>query len=119
MAGELSFLELGVADVDAARAFYGELFGWRFEETPAGGVTIDMGAVTGGIHGGDPEASPICFFRVDEIEAASERVRRLGGSAEPIPGDDEDPEKVARFGRFRLCRDDQGSPFGLHEPPAG
>jgi uncharacterized protein len=27
-------------------------------------------------------------------------------------------ESVARFGRFKLCRDDQGSPFGLHQPPA-
>lgn len=26
-------------------------------------------------------------------------------------------ESVVRFGRFRLCRDDQGSPFGLHQPP--
>jgi uncharacterized protein len=28
-----------------------------------------------------------------------------------------DPDKVARFGRFVLCRDDQGSSFGLHKPP--
>jgi hypothetical protein len=25
-----------------------------------------------------------------------------------------DEESVAQFGRFKLCRDDQGSPFGLH-----
>jgi hypothetical protein len=30
----------------------------------------------------------------------------------------DDPDTVAQFGRFRLCRDDQGSPFGLHQPPA-
>jgi uncharacterized protein len=28
----------------------------------------------------------------------------------------EDEESDARFGRFKLCRDDQGSPFGLHQP---
>ena len=28
-------------------------------------------------------------------------------------------ESVARWGRFKLCRDDQGSPFGLHQPPSG
>jgi hypothetical protein len=27
------------------------------------------------------------------------------------------PEQQARFGRFKLCRDDQGSGFGLHQPP--
>jgi hypothetical protein len=31
---------------------------------------------------------------------------------------DGDAEAVARFGRFKLCRDDQGSRFGLHQPPA-
>lgn len=30
-------------------------------------------------------------------------------------GDSE--ESAARFGRFKLCRDDQGSAFGLHELP--
>ena len=34
---------------------------------------------------------------------------------EDVEGDE---ESVARFGRFRLCRDDQDSPFGLHQPPA-
>jgi uncharacterized protein len=29
----------------------------------------------------------------------------------------EDPDTVSRFGRFVLCSDDQGSSFGLHEPP--
>ena len=25
---------------------------------------------------------------------------------------------MKRFGRFKFCKDDQGSPFGLHQPPA-
>ena len=28
-----------------------------------------------------------------------------------------DAEQQARTGRFKLCRDDQGSPFGLHQRP--
>jgi predicted enzyme related to lactoylglutathione lyase len=57
-------------------------------------------------------------LRVDGIEAALHRVRELGGQVEEmdIEGDD---EKIARFGRFKLCRDDQGSSFGLHQPPSG
>ena len=45
----------------------------------------------------------------------TDRVRELGGQVEEmeIEGDD---EKIARFGRFKLCRDDQGSSFGLHQP---
>jgi hypothetical protein len=25
--------------------------------------------------------------------------------------------RFARFGQFALCKDDQGSSFGLHQPP--
>jgi len=29
-----------------------------------------------------------------------------------------DEESRRKFGRFKICRDDQGSSFGLHQPPA-
>jgi uncharacterized protein len=115
MAGDVSFFELGAEDAERARAFYGALFGWRFE--PAGrGFSIAGTNVPGGVHGGDPGASPYVFFAVEDVEAAGTRVRELGGTVDELGGGDE--ESAARFGRFKLCRDDQGSPFGLHEPPA-
>jgi len=117
MAGELSFFELGVDDAERGRAFYGALFGWELEPTPGGGgFAIGGSSVPGRMHGGDPGASPYLFFRVDDMEAAAVRVRELGGTVEEIDLDD-DAETIARFGRFKLCRDDQGSPFGLHQPP--
>src|SRR5918992_4607302 len=115
MAGELSFIELGVEDPERGRAFYEGLFGWAFE--PSGqGFGVTMPNVAGGMHGGDRGASPYVFFRVDDIEAAQDRVRALGGTVEEIDVEG-DEESVAKFGRFRLCRDDQGSPFGLHQAP--
>ncbi len=117
MAGELSFFEIGVGDADKARAFYGALFGWRFGDSPSGqGAVVETGNVPGGIHGGDPAASPYVFFSVDDIEAAAAQVRDLGGSVDDL-GDEDDEASAARFGRFKLCRDDQGSAFGLHELP--
>jgi uncharacterized protein len=119
MAGEVSFFELGVEDTERGRAFYERLFGWRFEPGPSGaGFTIGAGPVPGGMHGGDKGAAPYLFFRVDDMEAALERVPELGGVVEgmEVEGDE---ESVARWGRFKLCRDDQGSPFGLHQPPSG
>ena len=115
MAGELSFFELGVEDAERGRAFYGALFGWSFEAGPGDGFAIS-GPVPGGMHGGDPGASPYLFFAVDDIDAAVEKVRVLGGTLEEIDVGD-DPETAARFGRFKFCRDDQGSPFGLHQRP--
>jgi len=68
------------------------------------------------MHGGDRGASPYVFFRVDDMDAAIERVRELSGSVEEMDVEG-DADSTARFGRFKLCRDDQGSAFGLHEPP--
>lgn len=121
MAGEPSFFELGVADPERGRAFYGSLFGWAFEPGPTRrGFSIATGGLPGGLHGGDEGASVYLFFRVDDLDAAVARVRELGGTVEDLGEEgQEDEESVARFGRFTLCRDDQGSAFGLHQPPPG
>jgi uncharacterized protein len=115
MDGELSFFELGVGDLGRAREFYGSLFGWDFVEE-GNGATIETPNIPGGIHPGDEGASPYLFFRVSDLDAALARVRELGGDTGDYASDD-DPDTVARFGRFVLCKDDQGSGFGLHEPP--
>jgi predicted enzyme related to lactoylglutathione lyase len=64
-----------------------------------------------------PGRAPYLFFAVADMESALRRVRELGGEVDEtnVEGDE---SSVAKFGRFRLCRDDQGSPFGLHQPPA-
>lgn len=117
MTGEVSFIEFGAADAMTARSFYGKLFGWTFESGPSGeGYSVDGVGVPAGVHGGDDGAAPYVFFRVEDIEAAAAEVQRLGGTVERLQGA-EDEASAAIFGEFRLCRDDQGSPFGLHRPP--
>lgn len=118
MAGEVSFVSVGVADVPRGVAFYGALLGWSFEETTGGAVIAGAG-VGAGIHGGDPGASPYVFFRVDDLDAALARVAELGGRRETLDEEGGGEDEAARFGRFAWCRDDQGSAFGLHEPPTG
>lgn len=119
MTGEVGFIELGVEDPERGRTFYGGLFGWQFEPGPSGhGFHIAGSNVPGGIHGGDKGASPYVFFVVDDIDAAAERVRELGGWVESMDVEG-DADQQARTGRFKLCRDDQGSPFGLHQRPSG
>jgi len=121
MDGSVSFFELGVADTDKARTFYGQLFGWEFAdegtESTVEGATIETPNIPGGLHGNDPGASPYLFFRVDDLAAALERVRELGGSIGDYVSNEQE-DTVARFGRFVICTDDQGSSFGLHQPPA-
>jgi predicted enzyme related to lactoylglutathione lyase len=117
MAGELSFIELGVEDAERGRAFYEALFGWTFEPGPSGGggFAVAMPNVAAGMHGGDKGATPYVFFAVDDIDAAADRVRELGGEVEDMGL--ESDEATTKFGRFKLCKDDQGSSFGLHQPP--
>jgi predicted enzyme related to lactoylglutathione lyase len=118
MAGELAFFELGVEDVQRGRAFYESLFGWTFEPGPSGeGFVIRAPNVPGGMHGGDRGAVPYVFFRVDDMEAALDRVRELAGTVEEMDVEGGE-DSIAKFGRFKLCRDDQGSAFGLHQPPS-
>jgi predicted enzyme related to lactoylglutathione lyase len=117
MAGELGFFELGVEDVEKGRAFYEGLFGWTFEPGPTrSGWVIGTPNVPGGMHGGDKGAAPYLFFAVDDLDAAVARVEELGGQVleMDIEGD---AEAQARFGRFKLCTDDQASSFGLHQRP--
>jgi uncharacterized protein len=116
MAGELGFFEIGVADADKGRRFYQALFGWSFEPGPHGGFEITTPNVPGGMHGDEAGASPYLFFQVDNMEAALSLVRELGGEVEDTDVEG-DQDTIARFGRFQLCRDDQGSRFGLHQPP--
>jgi len=117
MSGEPAFFEIGVEDPERGRAFYGGLFGWTFEPGPGeGGFMIGTPGLPGGMHGGDRGASGYVFFRVADMEAALERLRELGGTVEDMDIEG-DADSIARYGRFKLCRDDQGSGFGLHQPP--
>jgi predicted enzyme related to lactoylglutathione lyase len=105
MTGEPSYIELGVRDDRAAKAFYGRLFGWE----PAGPGQIDTATLSIGIHGGDDAAYFEVFFAVDDLESSMELVGALGGR---ILGHINDSPG---FGRWVECADDQGVRFGLRQ----
>jgi predicted enzyme related to lactoylglutathione lyase len=119
MSGEPVFFEIGVQDAVRGKAFYGSLFDWKFAPGPSGGdgLMISTSGISGGMHAGDTASVPYLFFRVEDMDAALARVRELGGSVEDTDLGDE--SRAAEYGRFKLCRDDQGLIFGLHELPLG
>ena len=117
--GAISFFELGTGDSAAGRAFYEGLFGWGFETGPSGnGWMLRTPNLEGGMHPNDAGGGPYLFFAVEDIDAAIGRVVELGGEILPDMGSDESEDSVRKFGRFKFCKDDQGSQFGLHQPPA-
>jgi uncharacterized protein len=83
---------------------------------PNEGYEVGTAGLPGGMHGGDKGAAPYVFFLVDDMEEAMARVRELGGEVVDM-GIEGDAEQQAKSGRFKLCRDDQGSSFGLHQRP--
>ena len=108
MAGEPSYIELGVPDVAAARRFYGGLLGWKpsGEKGPGGVETSTLGI---GIHDGDDERHFQVFFAVDDLDNARANITMLGGATIGEIHDESD------FGRWLECIDDQGVRFGLRE----
>lgn len=110
MSGEPSHFEIGVPDTDRAQRFYGELLGWGFEETQKG-ARVSTGGIPGGLHRFGGTGIQI-FYSVTDLDRAKERVLELGGEVDEVGEEGES-------GRWLYsCRDDQGVPFGLHQPPA-
>jgi predicted enzyme related to lactoylglutathione lyase len=103
--------EIRANDPDAARSFYGELFGWQFQEGGIPGYTyVDTGvpdAIPGGIGPTQGGEQLVTFFvGVEDVAAALANAERLGGRvvqpATAVPG--------VTFG---LLADPQGLVVGL------
>jgi uncharacterized protein len=109
--GDVSYLTMVVPDLDAARVFYGGVFGWTFNIGQAGGAQVDGVAPQIGmaseLKAGPSTAGVILCYRVDDIEAAAQRVEDAGGQAGAVV--------VRPYGRESYCVDDQGTPFYLHQ----
>jgi predicted enzyme related to lactoylglutathione lyase len=103
--GAFCWNELGTRDVEAAKAFYGEVFGWtanelKIERTEAGGPGPDVyiewkldGKDVGGmmdISGMLPEEASahwLVYFAVTDADAAVEKVTAAGGEVRLSPVD--------------------------------
>lgn len=106
--GDISYVTMEVRDAAAARRFYGAVLGWRFApgHVEDGWQVEDVVPMTG-LHGGHDVATTVPMYRVDDIAAAVDAVRRAGGDAT-------DPE-VQPYGVTSSCTDDQGTRFYLGE----
>ena len=108
MTGEPTYLELGVPDATAARAFYGGLLGWQPSGNNGPGQ-VETPSLSIGIHDRDPKAWFEVFFAVDDLDASLAQVTALGGQVASEVHVDE------AFGRWAECIDDQGVRFGLRQ----
>src|SRR5437763_1933208 len=113
MPGRLVHFELPARDTERAKTFYSALFGWRFE--PWSGqddyYMVD-GEPAGAVYAVEnDENGPVVYFDVEEIGAAIEDVRALGGSAHGKTA-------ITGVGWIVRCRDTEGNAFSLFEADA-
>jgi uncharacterized protein len=107
----LSFVEFPADDPERARRFWGELLGVELEarKGPEGeGWQTHSGAPAVGVHTrgrGPGDSFSLPYFAVDDVPEALKRVAALGGSV-VHPGE-----------QWAICRDSEGSPFGLAREP--
>ena len=109
--GQPSHFEIGAPDQQRTQVFYSTLLGWKFQEGRRNSAAIETAGIPGGVHVAEPGI--VLFFSVPDIDEAVRRVRELGG--EVGPGVSQGPAGTYVYS----CRDDQGVPFGLHQPAAG
>ena len=115
--GTPSWVELITPDQSAARAFYGKLFGWSFDDHDMGDMGhYYIGTVEGdeiaGLSGPMPgmEDHPAfwgVYLAVDDVDAATAKVEAAGGKVEAGPFD------VNDNGRMSALQDPTGARVNL------
>lgn len=95
MAHPVIHAEIRSADPDSTRAFFGELFGWKYSDGAFPGYSfVDTGVeealptAIGPLQGGSDAV--LFFVGVQDVEATLARAEELGGrtiqSAQSVPG---------------------------------
>jgi predicted enzyme related to lactoylglutathione lyase len=104
--GDLAYVTVSPGDERRAASFYGELFGWRFRPgNVERGLQVDGAIPQAGFWGGGGRQNVMLMYRVDDVAAAVEKVRGLGGQAT-------DPVQMP-YGVTSDCVDNQGMTFYL------
>lgn len=110
----LGYFTIDTPDVDKARAFYGALFGWTFDDDaskPTYAHVSDSNPPFGFTKVERAGGVANLYFKVDDIRATCARVVELGGKAAA-------PSESATGLSCAVC-DDQGVSFSLWQPAPG
>lgn len=116
--GAIAWNELNTRDTEGAKAFYGTLFGWDFEDNDMGemGTYTSLKLGEGPVGGmldmagrGVPEEVPAhwqVYFAVEDTDATVDRAKQGGGSVMVEPID-------IPAGRFAILTDPHGASFAV------
>ncbi len=116
--GTPNWIDLSATDQDAAKDFYGELFGWTFDDQPMSDGVYSMALKDDGLVGAisvlppdlAAQHSPAMwntYLAVDDVDAALARVDAAGGKTVMAAFD------VTDAGRMAFIIDPTGAPLAL------
>ncbi|MCB9151656.1 MAG: VOC family protein [Caldilineaceae bacterium] len=117
-AGTPTWLDLSTPDLDGAKAFYKQIFGWDYFDTGADfghyNMAMSQGRNAAGIGPIFPPDSPqpsawTIYLASDDINADMKRVQELGGQVMV------EPMVIGDSGSMAICVDPTGAVFGLWE----
>ncbi len=123
MSGRVVHFEIPADDLDRARSFYRDAFGWKIDEVPGmdytmaitsptdeQGMPTEPGAINGGIFKREESVPvPVITIDVEDIDKALEVITSHGGSvARP-------KEAVMDMGFAAYFKDSEGNLIGLWE----
>jgi len=119
-AGTPCWIDLGVADIPKAAAFYGGLFGWDIQQGPPESGGYSMCELSGRpVAGIGPKMGPAdmptvwtTYIASDDAEATAARIKVAGGQVMTEPFD------VMDAGRMFVATDPGGAVFGVWQARA-
>jgi uncharacterized protein len=118
-APSLCWADLSTPDVDRAKQFYSDLFGWTIsagEKDTSGYLHIQNGSdFIGGIPPAkyrNPNAPPhwLSYFLVSNCDASTAKAKQLGGTTYM------EPTTMEGIGRWAVVADPQGAVFAIFQP---
>jgi uncharacterized protein len=115
--GTFSWTDLSTPDPGAAKGFYGSLFGWDFEDLPAGGSVYSMafkdGARVAAVYGLQQQGQPpawVAYVTVESADATAAKAKELGATLISEPFD------VMEAGRMAVVQDPTGAVLCVWQP---
>lgn len=118
--GTFSWVDLGTTDAEGAKKFYGPLFGWTFDDTPAGpGNTYSMaklgGQTAAALYKMDASMAGVpphwlSYVTVEDADATAKKAVAAGGKLMKEPFD------VMTYGRMAVLTDPTGAAIAIWQP---
>ena len=114
--GMFSWNELMTSDIDAAKSFYSQLFGWELQDVKPGEMDYTLAKIDGQDVAGMMQTPPKiadmspawgAYVTVDDVDEAAKKAEALGGKVVMAP------EDIPGIGRFCVIVDPQGAVLSM------